>query len=63
MVLISLNDQILEHSLFCDFHVTTNEAEYEAFIAGLKLAQNLHVKKLFVKFDSQLVVSQVIRSY
>ncbi|KAJ0443499.1 putative nucleotidyltransferase, Ribonuclease H [Helianthus annuus] len=42
---------------------TNNEAEYEALIAGLRLAKEMKVKKLEVFTDSLLVSSQVNDSY
>ncbi|XP_022030759.1 uncharacterized protein LOC110931682 [Helianthus annuus] len=42
---------------------TNNEAEYEALIAGLRLAKEMKVQKLKVFTDSLLVSSQVNDSY
>ncbi|KAH7836247.1 hypothetical protein Vadar_033985 [Vaccinium darrowii] len=42
---------------------STNEAEYEALIAGLKIAKRLEIEDLVVYSDSKLVVNQVIREY
>ncbi|XP_043725981.1 uncharacterized protein LOC122672586 [Telopea speciosissima] len=42
---------------------TNNGAEYEALIAGLKLAQSLMVKRITVYSDSQLIVNQVKGEY
>ncbi|XP_022007706.1 uncharacterized protein K02A2.6-like [Helianthus annuus] len=42
---------------------TNNEAEYEALIAGLRLAKEMKVQKLEVFTDSLLVSSQVNDSY
>lgn len=39
---------------------TNNVAEYQALIAGLKLALDAGVTEIEVKCDSQLVVSQVL---
>ncbi|XP_070039942.1 uncharacterized protein [Nicotiana tomentosiformis] len=40
-------------------HLTNNEAEYEALIAGLELARELESEVIEIKCDSQLVVNQV----
>ena len=40
-----------------------NTAEYEGLLAGLRIAADLGVKKLIVRGDSQLVVSQVTKDY
>ncbi|XP_059627692.1 uncharacterized protein LOC132270533 [Cornus florida] len=46
-----------------EFSATNNEAEYEALIAGLKLAKELKIKNLMAYSDSQLVIRQVNRDY
>src|SRR3954469_2814880 len=38
--------------------VTNNTAEYEGLLAGLRIAEELGIKKLIVRGDSQLVVRQ-----
>jgi len=50
---------IVEISLGLSFHVTNNTAEYEAFLAGVRTAQDLEDKKVKKFTDSQLVASQV----
>ncbi|GJV62791.1 reverse transcriptase domain-containing protein [Tanacetum coccineum] len=45
------------------FEATNNEAEYEALIAGLKIAEQIGVKNLQVSVDSCLVANQVNGSY
>ncbi|XP_073138852.1 uncharacterized protein [Henckelia pumila] len=45
------------------FPATNNEAEYEAFIMGIKLALSVGVKRLTIHSDSQLIVSQVNGNY
>ncbi|GKB99697.1 reverse transcriptase domain-containing protein [Tanacetum coccineum] len=42
------------------FEATNNEAEYEALIAGLKIAEQMGVKNLQVSVDSRLVANQVL---
>nr|GEX63003.1 reverse transcriptase domain-containing protein [Tanacetum cinerariifolium] len=44
------------------FDVTNNEAEYEALIAGLRIAEQMGVKNLQANVDSRLVANQVPRS-
>jgi hypothetical protein len=44
---------------FSDFSTTNNEAEYEAVIAGLSLAEHLEAKNLEVRSDSQVVVGHI----
>ena len=50
---------IFEHCLKLNFPATNNEAEYEAFIAGLQSASKLKVPELHTFNDSKLVVNQV----
>ncbi|XP_024018846.1 uncharacterized protein LOC112090267 [Morus notabilis] len=45
------------------FKASNNEAEYEALIAGLRLANHLKVERLGIFSDSQLVVGQVNEEY
>ncbi|GJY27675.1 reverse transcriptase domain-containing protein [Tanacetum coccineum] len=45
------------------FDPTNNEAEYEALIAGLRIAEQMGVKNLLENVDSWLVANQVNRSY
>ncbi|GKF49298.1 reverse transcriptase domain-containing protein, partial [Tanacetum coccineum] len=41
------------------FEATNNEAEYEALIAGLRIAEQMDVKNLQAHVDSRLVANQV----
>jgi len=50
---------VVEISLGFSFPITNNTAEYEAFLAGLRTAQDLGAKKVTIFTDSQLVASQV----
>ncbi|GJW19716.1 reverse transcriptase domain-containing protein [Tanacetum coccineum] len=45
------------------FEATNNEAEYEALIAGLWIAEQMGVKNLQANVDSRLVANQVNGSY
>ncbi|KAI3757912.1 hypothetical protein L6452_05456 [Arctium lappa] len=47
------------YSIRCDFKATNNEAEYEALIAGIKIAHELGATRLHVRSDSSLVVNQI----
>ncbi|GJX89219.1 reverse transcriptase domain-containing protein [Tanacetum coccineum] len=44
------------------FDASNNEAEYEALIAGLRIAEQMGIKNLEAKLDSRLVANQVPRS-
>ena len=45
------------------FKASNNEAEYEALIAGLKLAKEMKVESLEIFSDSQLIVCQITNEY
>nr|GEU39349.1 reverse transcriptase domain-containing protein [Tanacetum cinerariifolium] len=45
------------------FDTTNNEAEYEALIVGLRIAEQMGVKNLQANVDSRLVANQVNRTY
>ncbi|XP_071728469.1 uncharacterized protein [Rutidosis leptorrhynchoides] len=47
------------YALRFNFKVKNNEAEYEALLAGIRIARELGVKKLQTYVDSQLVASQI----
>ncbi|GKF10827.1 reverse transcriptase domain-containing protein [Tanacetum coccineum] len=45
------------------FEATNNEAEYEALITGLRIAEQMGIKNLQANVDSRLVANQVNGSY
>ena len=49
----------IEQAIRLGFSASNNESEYEAIIAGLKLAAALSANRLLIQSDSQLVVGQV----
>lgn len=63
IVIISPCGTTHEHALKLNFSASNNEVEYEALIAGLKIAKRLEIEDLVVYSDSKLVVNQVIREY
>ncbi|GAU24562.1 hypothetical protein TSUD_149030 [Trifolium subterraneum] len=54
---------LIEQSLHFAFKASNNQAEYEALIAGMKLAKEMEVEDLRAKSDSQLVTNQVAGEY
>jgi len=52
-----------EQSIRFGFTTSNNQAEYEALIAGLKLAKDLGVRNLKCQIDSQLVAGQMNGEY
>lgn len=46
-----------------DFKASNNEAKYEAFIAGIRMAKEIKISHLVVHSDLHLVVSQINEIY
>ncbi|CAL8136891.1 unnamed protein product [Prunus armeniaca] len=63
LVLISPDKVALEYALRFKFHASNNEAEYEALLAGLRLAKEMGAKQIQIFSDSQLVVHQVNQDF
>ncbi|GKD57839.1 reverse transcriptase domain-containing protein [Tanacetum coccineum] len=51
------------YALRFKFDATNNKAEYEALIAGLRIAEQMGVKNLQANVDSRLVANQVNETY
>jgi ribonuclease HI len=49
----------LYNSVRLEFRVTNNEAEYEAVIAGLKIAQEMGAEYVKLQSDSQVIVGHI----
>ncbi|GAU51996.1 hypothetical protein TSUD_417990, partial [Trifolium subterraneum] len=54
---------LIEVSLGLSFSTTNNQAEYEAFLVGLRLAEDMGAEEIRIFTDSQLVASQVSGEY
>ncbi|GAU32292.1 hypothetical protein TSUD_63090 [Trifolium subterraneum] len=54
---------LIEVSLGLSFPTTNNQAEYEAFVAGLRLADDMGAEEIKIFTNSQLVASQVSGEY
>ncbi|XP_075651109.1 uncharacterized protein LOC142621663 [Castanea sativa] len=63
IVMVSPDGITLEKLLRLGFLATTNEAEYEALLAGLNAVQKLGGKTIRAYCDSRLVVGQVLGEY
>ncbi|PNX57374.1 ribonuclease HI-like protein [Trifolium pratense] len=63
IILENENGIIIEVSLALSFRTSNNQAEYEAFLAGLRLAEDMEAKEIKIYTDSQLVASQVLGKY
>ena len=59
IILEGANGIVIEQSLKFAFRARNNQAEYEALIAGLKLAKELKVQRLMIRGDLQRVIGQV----
>ena len=63
LMLTSPGGARLEYALRFNFPATNNASEYEAIIAGTRLAKQLGAKRLHVYTDSQLVAEQIAGTY
>ncbi|XP_071731248.1 uncharacterized protein [Rutidosis leptorrhynchoides] len=62
-MLVSPEGKELTYALRFEFSTMNNEAEYEALLAGLRLARNLNIQYLKVFIDSQLAANQVAGTF
>ncbi|GAU34627.1 hypothetical protein TSUD_394180 [Trifolium subterraneum] len=63
-ILLENGDGVLiEVSLRLLFPTTNNQAEYEAFLVGLRLAEDMGAEEIKIFMNSQLVASQVSGEY
>ena len=58
-MLISPENHRISSALRFTFKASNNETEYEALLAGLRLAKELQVDSLLIFSDSKLVLSQI----
>ncbi|GKC77586.1 reverse transcriptase domain-containing protein [Tanacetum coccineum] len=63
LILTNLEGAEFTYALRFRFDATNNEAEYEALIAGLRIAEQIGIKNLQANVDSRLVANQVNGSY
>ncbi|KAL4581685.1 hypothetical protein LXL04_006212 [Taraxacum kok-saghyz] len=63
IMLKSPEGDIIPQAVSCEFNATNNEAEYEALIMGLQLAQDLNIKDIQVYVDSLLITNHYNGSY
>lgn len=54
---------LIEQSLIFIFKASKNQAEYEALIAGLQLAQDMGACRLLCRTDSNLMVGQMNKNF
>ncbi|KAI5343693.1 hypothetical protein L3X38_011569 [Prunus dulcis] len=63
VVIVTPDGTLLEQAITVGFPASNNEAEYEALLPDLRLANELSIKKLAIYSDSQLITSQVSGEY
>ncbi|XP_022011588.1 uncharacterized protein LOC110911296 [Helianthus annuus] len=61
--LVSPDNHELTYTIRLDFKSTNNEAEYKAFLAGLRLALKIGAKNVEAYVDSKLVAEQINGRY
>ena len=59
IVITSSEKDVLKYGVQLKFPISNNEAEYEALLAGLRIARALGVENIMLKSDSQLIIGQV----
>ncbi|CAL9017932.1 unnamed protein product, partial [Prunus brigantina] len=63
LVLTTPDGGKLEYALRFSFRTSNNEAEYEALLAGLRLAKSMSAKQISIHSDSQLIVNQITADF
>ncbi|GKF47476.1 reverse transcriptase domain-containing protein, partial [Tanacetum coccineum] len=63
LILTSPEGTEFTYALRFQFTASNNEAEYEALIVGLQIAEQMGVRNVHVSVDSKLVGNQVLRTY
>ncbi|XP_034197316.1 uncharacterized protein LOC117612783, partial [Prunus dulcis] len=63
LVLTTPDGLKIEYALRFNFRTSNNEAEYEALLAGLRLAKSMNAKQIRIHSDSQLIVNQVTADF
>ncbi|KAL7589956.1 hypothetical protein Lser_V15G41281 [Lactuca serriola] len=63
LILTSPEGEEVTYALRFDFHTSNNEAEYEALLAGLRLAKQMGAKVVTALTDSRLAANQVNGSF
>nr|GEY13836.1 reverse transcriptase domain-containing protein [Tanacetum cinerariifolium] len=63
LILTSPDGVEFTYALRFQFTTSNNETEYEALVAGLRIAARMGVKNVHVSVDSKLVANQVLGTY
>ncbi|GKE22328.1 reverse transcriptase domain-containing protein [Tanacetum coccineum] len=59
LMLVSPEGKEYTYALIFEYETTNKEAEYEALLAGLRIAADMKVQDLTIFIDSQLVANQI----
>ncbi|GJR21016.1 reverse transcriptase domain-containing protein [Tanacetum coccineum] len=59
LMVVSIEGKEYTYTLRFEFETTNNEAEYEALLAGLRIAKEMEIREIIIFVDSQLVADQV----
>ena len=59
LILTNSEGIVIEYIFWFNFKSSNNQVEYEALLAGLKIAKELDIENLKVFTDSQLITEQV----
>ncbi|XP_071739263.1 uncharacterized protein [Rutidosis leptorrhynchoides] len=62
-MLVNLEGKKFTYALHFEFATTNSEAEYEALLAGLRMAKELKILHLCAFADSQLVANQIMGTF
>lgn len=63
IILENVEGTLVEVSLIISFPVSNNHVEYESFLAGIRLAEDIGARVITIYTDSQLIASQVNGDY
>ncbi|GJY66134.1 reverse transcriptase domain-containing protein [Tanacetum coccineum] len=63
LMLIDPKGKEYTYALLFEFEIMNNETEYEALLAGLRIAQEMEITKVAIFLDSQLLVNQIKGTY
>ncbi|GJZ55802.1 reverse transcriptase domain-containing protein [Tanacetum coccineum] len=63
LMLVSLEGNEYTYALRFELETTNNEAEYEALVAGLRIAEEMEINDLAIFIDSQLALRMLKVSY
>ncbi|CAL9021230.1 unnamed protein product [Prunus brigantina] len=63
LVLTTPDGGKLEYALRFSFRTSNNEAEYEALLAGLRLAKSMSARQISIHSGSQLIVNQITADF